>query len=200
MLSRSLEKLIADQILPELKLGRQDFDLPHTLAVVYWMKHLLQTEASHLNHKVMIVAAYAHDWGYVGLFDQSESSNDPQIIAQKKADHMDIGANKITHLLMSQFNQEFSSVEINKIAKLVKKHDLVELIKTEEEITLMEADTLGMLDITRVKPTFNQKDNQRFIDQQIYGRRLPKFIHPVAKQTATKLANKRLKYYQSKID
>jgi len=200
MLSRSLESLIANQILPELKLGRQDFDLPHTLAVVYWMKHLLQTEASNLNHKVMIVSAYAHDWGYVGLFNKPESANNPKIIAQKKADHMTIGAKRITNLLASQFNQEFSSNEITKIANLVIKHDLVETLQTEEEITLMEADTLGMLDVTRVKPTFNKQDNKQFIDQQIYARRLPKFIHPIAKQKARKLANKRLKYYQSKID
>lgn len=200
MLSRSLETLIANQILPELKLGRQDFDLPHTLAVVYWIKQLLQNEASHLNQKVMIISAYAHDWGYVGLFNKSGSSNNPKIISQKKADHMTIGANKITHLLTSQFSAEFSPTEISKIANLVKKHDLVEALQTEEEIALMEADTLGMLDVNRVKPTFNKKDNQHFINQQIYARRLPKFIHPVAKETAQKLANKRLKYYQSKID
>ena len=36
------EKVLKQVILKDLDKGRKDFDLPHTKAVVYWMKYLLQ--------------------------------------------------------------------------------------------------------------------------------------------------------------
>jgi hypothetical protein len=187
------EKLLIKSIIPDLKNGRSDFDLNHTLAVIHWIKYILSTEAKHLDSKVMITAAYAHDWGYFGLFDNTDSNSISDINKQKEL-HMKNGSKKIRYLL-NQYPSLFSKEQVGQISNLVGIHDSVELLETDEEITLMEADTLGALDIDRVKPTFSKEDNLQYIDEQIYKRRLKKFIHKEVVKIATKLAKKRLDYY-----
>lgn len=193
-MKKNIENKIKQIILPYLKNGRSAFDLNHTKAVVYWMKKILK-EYPHLDNNVLIIASYAHDWGYVGLFANTDSSNIKEIYKQKEL-HMKLGAKKIRELLLREFSLNFSTSQIDKIAHLVSVHDKIEELRTEEEITLMEADTLGMLDISRVKPTFTKEDNDHFISTQIYQRRLPKFVHPDISIIATKLARRRIKFYQ----
>ncbi|NCO12286.1 MAG: hypothetical protein COZ34_04450 [Candidatus Pacebacteria bacterium CG_4_10_14_3_um_filter_34_15] len=60
----------------------------------------------------------------------------------------------------------------------------------------MEADTLGMLDISFVKSTFSKNNNNTFMKKGIKGLRLPKFIHEEAKQIAKELIEKRNKLIQ----
>lgn len=180
-------------ILPQLKLGRKNFDYEHTKAVVYWMKYIIKKTKNDLDPKILITAAYAHDWGYANLF-QNKNSDLVQEIAKQKPLHMQRGAKQIKLLLQNKLSFEFTTKQINRISHLVRIHDLVDQLKEEDEISLMEADTLGMLDIKRIKPTFSKKDNTNFIQKAIYGWRLKKFIHPNIKQIGTKLAEQRLAY------
>lgn len=41
MIDKSWEQQLRKTILPDLEKGRQGWDLPHTEAVVFWMKELL---------------------------------------------------------------------------------------------------------------------------------------------------------------
>jgi len=195
LLSPSLETILRSTILPELEKGRKDFDRPHTEAVVHWMKTILE----HLNNpeldpQVLITAAYAHDWGYIGLFDGADS-NDRQEIAKRKPLHMERGAQFITELITSQLSGHFTPEQTALVAHLVCMHDRVEDLQTEAELLLMEADTIGMLDTERVKPTFSKADNEVFLAREFYQRRLPRFYHEFAREVATELAKQREHYY-----
>jgi len=190
-----VENCLQTHIFPDLLMGRKDFDLPHTKAVVYWTKYMLNVLAfDKLDPYILITAAYAHDWGYIGLFDGINSSN-PAEINKRKQEHMIKGALKISDLLHTKLPKYFSSIQIERISHLVSVHDKVEQLSQEDEILIMECDTLGMLDTDRVKPTFSKTDNEIFIKEQIYGRRLPHFIHPYAKNIALQLTAKRRSFY-----
>lgn len=190
----TIEKKLQEKILPELEKGRKDFDRPHTEAVVYWMKQLIAQIQPDIEPKILITAAYAHDWGYIGLFDGVNSS-DPKEIAKRKPLHMERGAELIGKFLRQELSEYFSETEIQAVQHLVFMHDRVEELHTEDEILIMEADTLGMLDTDRVKPTFSKTDNERFIEKEIFGRRFKHFRHPFALASGKKLVEKRISFY-----
>lgn len=197
MIPISVESAIQSKILPDLTKGRKDFDLPHTKAVVYWMKTLLSEllpSTSTLDPLVLITAAYAHDWGYIGLFDGVNSS-DPAVIKTRKPQHMERGSEMIRAFLLRELSNSFTTDQINRVAHLVSMHDRVEQLKTEDEKLIMEADTLGMLDIERVKPTFSKADNDAFLENEIKNRRFPSFLHTQAIMYGQSLLQKRADYY-----
>ena len=200
LIKPQIEKVLKQIILKDLSKGRKDFDKPHTEAVVYWMKYLLQnidsTISTHqtIDPQVLITAAYAHDWGYIGLFSDSNSNSFANISKMKKL-HMTRGAIMIEQLLHQRLGNYFTQQQILRVAHLVLFHDKIEKLIDEDELLLMEVDTLGMLDIDRITPTFSKKDNDVFIKKGIEGRRLPKFTHKEAKEIALKLVEKRKRYY-----
>ena len=195
LLAPAIESVLQAVIFPDLEKGRKDFDLPHTKAVVFWMKELLtQLNNPELNAKVLITAAYAHDWGYIGLFD-GFNSNDPHVIASRKPLHMEHGAKLITDLLTTQLKSEFTQNEVTAVAQLVAVHDLVEQVQTPEEVLIMEADTLGMLDVDKVKPTFSPEENTKFVTNEVYNRRLLYFKDAIALEKAKELAEKRRLFF-----
>ena len=204
LIKPQIEKVLRQIILKDLSKGRKDFDRPHTEAVVYWMKYLLENVESiksktlgvnpTIDPQVMITAAYAHDWGYIGLFNNSNHSSFSDIAKMKKL-HMTKGAMMIEQLLHQRLGRHFTQQQILRVAHLVLFHDKMEELVDEDEMLIMEADTLGMLDIDKVKPTFSKEDNEEFMKKSINGRRLPKFIHPEAKEIALKLVKKRISFY-----
>ncbi len=190
-----VEQILQETILPDLRKGRKDFDLPHTKAVVFWMKELLQSLSDQsLDSQVLITAAYAHDWGYIGLFDGVDSTN-IEVIHKMKPLHMVRGSQLITQLIDEKLSAYFTTKQKEHVAHLVRMHDRVEELKTTDEILLMEADTLGMIDANKVKPTFSKEDNQTFMQRELMGRRLPRFQHDYAKKIAEELADSRERYY-----
>lgn len=190
-----IEAMLQEVIFPDLLKGRKDFDLPHTKAVVHWMKRLLsEIDDPDLDSQVLVTAAYAHDWGYIGLFEGVNSS-DPKEIAKRKPLHMERGAELVTNLITEKLPAFFSKEQIQAVAHLVSVHDKVEQLTTDAEKLLMEADTLGMLDTDLVKPTFSKEDNEKFIEKEIEKRRIPAFIHQSAIRVAKNLVTKRINYY-----
>ena len=65
--SFDLEPEVKSIALKILEQGRGDWDVPHTLAVVYWMKKLIKKEGG--DPKILVTAAYFHDIGYIDLID-----------------------------------------------------------------------------------------------------------------------------------
>ena len=86
-----VEKVLRQVILKDLtNKGRPNWDRPHTEAVVYWMKHLLtKLNPPELNSKVLITAAYAHDWGYINLFTPGKQATIEEVLPMKKL-HMKV--------------------------------------------------------------------------------------------------------------
>lgn len=178
LIKPQIERVLRQIILKDLSKGRKDFDKAHTEAVVYWMKYLLKTFEEKFGEKkvakangqpkfdsqVLITAAYAHDWGYKDL-------------------HMARGSEMIEQLLQQRLGKLFTQNQILRVSHLVLFYDKVKKLIDEDEILLMEADTLGMLDTSIVKSTSSKK----------IGLRLPKFIHEEARQIAKELIEKREK-------
>ncbi|MCD8484338.1 hypothetical protein LRY65_02005 [Candidatus Woesebacteria bacterium] len=93
------ETILRDTIFPELEKGRPNWDRPHTEAVVKYLKEIIaQTPELKLDRDVLIIAAYAHDWGYADLFADGKPLNFDQVISRKK-EHMRLGAEKLEKLL-----------------------------------------------------------------------------------------------------
>lgn len=197
LVNPQVEQTLKEIILKDLaNKGRKDYDKPHTQAVVHWMKELLQQlNKPRLDSSVLITAAYAHDWGYAGLFADANSRSLNNII-ERKDQHMKRGAEKIEQLLYQRLANYFSEAQKLRIAHLVLVHDRVRELEDEDELLLMEADTLGMLDVERVTPNLSPADEKRFMEQSIHKLRVPRFIHHQAKQIAKKLIAKREKYQQ----
>ena len=195
MIINKTEKIIARRILPEVKKkGRKNFDYLHIKTVVYWIKKIIkQLNNKNLDQLVLTTAAYAHDWGYIDLFNNVETNLKTNM--ERKKLHMIRGAKMIAAYLKKDLSSYFTDQQIKRITHLVRVHDQVEKLKDEDEIILMEADTLGMLDAKRMKPTFSEKDNAIFMRKEIYNRRLLHFKHPHALKMAKKLAKEREKYY-----
>ena len=185
------EKVLQETIFPDLHQGRQDWDLPHTKAVVYWMKKICSSHPE-LEKKVLVAAAYAHDWGYVHAFSSSPSY---QQIAKMKERHMEIGAELIRKLLIERLSAVFSQKQIKRVAHLVSVHDKLSQVVDQDEIALVEADTLGALDVERVKPTFSLIDNNKYLEE-VAKKRRPLFRHQTAITSYDSLLRSRLRYYQ----
>lgn len=196
------EEILQQVIFPDLLRGRKDFDLPHTKAVVHWMKRILESmlpgstqesimKVGRLDPKVMITAAYAHDWGYIDLFPAGSGFNK---VHEMKARHMEVGAERIGSLLKSRLSKSYSVEQINRIVHLVLVHDKLQVVEKEDEILLVEADTLGALDTDLVKPTFSKIDNDRYL-VELKTKRRPLFIHPAAIEAYEVVVKKRIGFY-----
>ena len=192
-----IERILRQIILKDLaNKGRPKWDNPHTEAVVHWMKHLL-TELNNpdLNSKVLITAAYAHDWGYAGLFSQKKPITIDQARSRKDL-HMKKSVEMIERLIIQRLPSYYTQAEFLRLTHLISIHDYVDQLEDEDELLLMECDALGMLEVERVPPTLPTKENSYFMKTSIEGKRLPRFIHAEAKEIAKDLIEKRKKYYQ----
>lgn len=88
--------------------GRPEFDVPHTHGVVFWVYALAQAynnEAPNrediVDVKVLITAAWLHDIGYYGQFEQTA---DFSAVENKKTMHMLVGA-----LMAQNFLSKYAS-------------------------------------------------------------------------------------------
>ena len=61
----------------------------------------------------------------------------------------------------------------------------------------MEADTLGAIDIDRVKPSFNRENGIAYIEDHLLGRRLPRFRTRTGLILAKTLVPRFINYFQA---
>jgi len=191
-----IERILRQIILKDLaNKGRPHWDKPHTEAVVFWMKHLLKKiNNPSLNPKVLITAAYAHDWGYASLFRQKKITSIRESIPYKKL-HMKRSVEMIERLIAQRLPGYFNQPEVLNLTHIISVHDDIDKIRDDDEVLLMECDALGMLDVDHVPPTLSAKENEYFMKHSIYKLRLPRFMHSEAKKIAEELIEKRTDYY-----
>lgn len=155
-----------------LKFGRKDWDEPHTRAVVHYAGILSGLYG--LDQKVIVTAAWLHDTGYFVLFE-GENSDDYLTIKNNKEAHMERGAKLArTFLETPEIAEYFTDEQKERVIHLVSVHDKIEELKDMDEIVLMEADTLGAIDIGKVATTFDKESGRRYL-KGLYERRVPKF-------------------------
>ncbi|MFA6410489.1 MAG: HD domain-containing protein [Candidatus Buchananbacteria bacterium] len=193
-----LEAYLKKKILPDLEKGRPNWDKPHTLEVVAYIKRIIKnTPNLKVDKAVLIIAAYAHDWGYVGLFDQNQPA-DFENVKNAKPKHMVIGAKKLSKLLADKFFSFLTKAQKQRCVHLVAIHDQPAKLKAIDELVLMEADMLSGLNVKSVKPTFDFASNKKFI-HEVKTLRIPKFINQYSKKEAKKLIRERLNYYKKRL-
>ena len=189
------EDLLAKTVLPELEAGRPNFDKPHTKAVVEYIKAIMDNHPElNLDRDVSVIAAYAHDWGYTGLFQDGKQIEIDDVGEAKKT-HMLLGVDKLTVLLRDGVFNFLSKERKQRAIHLVGVHDDLKVLRDTDELVLMEADTLGGLDVSKIKPTFNKLSNTKYM-QNVRNKRYPLFITKYSKQQFEKLYKLREDYYK----
>jgi len=159
-LDQELEDRLKYVVLKRLENGRPGWDVPHTLACVYWMKELLKTEEG--NPRVLVPTMYLHDIYY----PDKNYKFGPEKNKDLKREHMKKGA-----LIAGDILRElggFSNEEIDQITQLISVHDDVHRMRTtqsKDEQLVFEADSLGQIDRDRVKPTFSKEDSLKYLER-----------------------------------
>jgi hypothetical protein len=191
-----LEEYLKEKILPDLEKSRGGFDKIHTLEVVERIKKIINHNPDlKLDKIVLIIAAYAHDRGYSGLFKDDEVMSANKIENAKKL-HMDVGAEKVKNLLKNDVFSFLTDEQKERCIHLVAVHDKKFEIKDVDELILAEADMLSGIDIG-TKPKLDPKSNKLFMDS-LLNTRLPKFITEFSKNEAKRLIQAREAYYKQK--
>ena len=190
-----IEEYLKERILPDLEKSRGGFDKIHTLEVVEWIKQIIDHNPDlKLDKIVLIIAAYAHDWGYSGLFKNDEVMSFDKIENAKRL-HEKLGAEKIKNLLKEDIFSSLTDKQKERCVHLVAVHDKKLEIKDTDELILAEADILSGIDID-TKPKLDPESNKFFMDS-VLNTRLPKFITEFSKNEAEKLIKKRVDYYKN---
>lgn len=190
-----LEEYLKKKILPDLVDSRGGFDKIHTLEVVDWIKQIINHSPKlKLDQVVLITAAYAHDWGYSGIFKKGQVMNN-EIIDNAKPLHMVLGAEKTRKLLDDDFFSFLTGEQKERCIHLVAVHDKKYEIKDTDEIVLMEADMLSTLDVDTDKPIIDSESNKAVMDS-ILNIRLPKFVTQFSRDEAEKLIKRRINYFE----
>lgn len=188
------EEVLRSTVLPELEKGRLGWDKPHTEAVVDYLKSIISNSPDlKLDYDVLIIAAYAHDWGYSGLFKDGIPLQLDEVNNAKEA-HVIYGVEKLGKLLLTAPFSFLSQRQKDRALHLVKIHDSLEQIGEIDEVVLMEADTLGGLDVDRVKPSFDKKSNDKYM-QVVREKRYPLFKTEYGRIQFERLFILRNKYY-----
>lgn len=188
-LNKKTEIRIRKIALKYLKYGRIEWDIPHTLCSVYWIKKIVKKEKG--NERILVTAAYLHDIGYSGLFKTKKIGHGN--VLRKKGLHMEVGAEIAKKEL--QKLKYFSKKEIDEICHLVSMHDKLGKIKTKNEILLMESDSLGMIDVKKVTPSFDPENYVLFFNE-FKKERLPIIRTKTSKKFLKKLIKNAESYYK----
>jgi putative nucleotidyltransferase with HDIG domain len=179
-----LAKQIEAYAVKYLSQGRIGWDVPHTYSVVHYAGEIADSVG--VDHLVATTAAWFHDIGYFGLFI-NEDSNRHESVIDKKAQHMEEGARLVREFLEQPgITNYFTPEQRERVIHLVSVHDKVADLKDLDELVLMEADTLGAIDITRVTPTFDYDSGMKYIEG-LKRKRLPRFCTDLGKKHAGEL-------------
>lgn len=184
MVERNRAPEAENYVLRFLENGRENWDIPHTRAVVFYAEKL--AEAAGLDVLVFITAAWFHDVGYYGQFEGADSSQYADI-KDKKALHMEIGAKMAREFLESPaLVDRYTPEQIEQVVHLIEIHDNLRALTSFEEFVFMEADTLGAIDLSRVIPTFDKENGLKYIES-LKTRRMPGFVSELGKRYLSEL-------------
>ena len=89
-----------------LQQGREEWDIPHTLAVVYYALQIGKTIEG-IDLPVVVTATWLHDIGYFGQFNGD--SHQYQTVQDKKKAHMEKGT--VLARTLAYFLKDFSKLE-----------------------------------------------------------------------------------------
>lgn len=178
-----------------LEKGRIGWDVPHTKSVVNWV-FLLATdynrrvengeisEGSLVDVSVLVTAAWLHDIGYHGEFGEEARLDQ---VMDKKAKHMVVGADMAKTLLEENATDYLNREQISQVVKLISVHDDLENITSTEEAILLEADTLGAIDVSWVEPTYRGDEALEYLSRDRAQKRYNLFRTPLGTESLSVL-------------
>jgi hypothetical protein len=192
LIASEIEEFTKNTIFSDLSQGDPLWDVQHTTAVVHHLKNILlhNDNLGDVDTSTLIIAAYAHDWGYTKFYKQGVSLTKEDYMKAKKT-HAQIGYEKMSELLKNSVYSVLSEAQKNRVLHLIIVHDNIEDLKDKDEFILMEADTLGGLDTDFITSTWTKEQTLRHLEG-VSEKRLPKFITQYGKQEFEKCYQKRL--------
>ncbi|HNV96931.1 MAG TPA: HD domain-containing protein [bacterium] len=179
-------KQLKKEVLNILQNGRPDWDIPHTLTSVYYIKKLLKKEGG--NAKILITTMYLHDIGYSWV---RRDLNKRDNVIKSKLDHMKNGV-IFGRQILDKLN--YADDEKKQILHLIGIHDnLNDIFDTNKQL-VFEADSLAQIDTKRAKSNLNNEDRIKFING-FEEKRLPKFKTKTGIKLVGKLFKRAKKFY-----
>ncbi len=180
-LSPQTEEKIKEIAISYLKECKPDWDIPHTLNTVEWMKRLIKREGG--NEKILITTMYLHDIGYPKL----QKGYDFDDLMESKKNHAELGAIEAKKILKGL--GFFSESEIMEIAELISGHYEKNNIDTFHQQLVIEADGLSKIDWYHVTPNFDKTNLARYFEY-FKMRTLPCFKTQTGKEFTKDLLEK----------
>jgi len=180
------EKSLKQKALEILENGRPNWDIPHTLATVYWMRKLLESEEG--NERILVTTMYLHDIGYSKA---GGKLNDYDSIEKANASHMHDGV-EIARPILEELH--YTNNEVYEILHLIGMHDKIESLSTNNEILVFEADSLSQIDVDRFTSNFDKENLKRFL-KYYEEKRYPKFRTKSGKRYVSELFTKAKRFY-----
>ncbi|MDP7141397.1 MAG: HD domain-containing protein [Candidatus Woesearchaeota archaeon] len=185
-LDEQLEERLKSEAIKYLEQGKPDWDIPHTLATVHWMRQLIEKEGG--DERTLVTTMYLHDVGYPEL----KKGYDFDDLMKSKKHHAQNGAEIAEEILT---NLEYSPTEVKTIIKLVGDHYNKENINTHDLQLVIEADGLAKIDWERVTPNFDKENCLKYLDY-FKGRTAPQFRTNTGKRSLKELLQKAENYWK----
>lgn len=179
-------KQLKKEVLNILRNGRPNWDIPHTLTSVYYMKKLLKHEIG--DKKILISTMYLHDIGYSWVrMDLNKRDN----VIKSKVDHMKNGVIFGRQILDKL---DYTDDEKKQILHLISIHDNLNDFFDSNKQLVFEADSLSQIDIRRAKSNLSIDDRTKFINS-FEEKRMPKFKTKTGIKLVNKLFKRAKKFY-----
>jgi len=174
-----------------LRHGREGWDIPHSKAVAYHAAQIALAEG--LDAKAHFTAGWLHDTGYFRAFNPNESHNLGKI-TERKTLHMIRGVEYAEIFFkLKKMTGFYTPAQQELIMFLIGTHDKLDELSTIDQIAFMEADTLGMIDLSRIKPTFDRATALKNIEGEL-KKRVSLFRTEYGKRMLSELFPKYLNY------
>lgn len=186
-LNKEIEEKLKSEAIKQLKNGRPDWDIPHTLLSVGWMRKLIEKEGG--NERILITAMYLHDIGCPRL----QKGYDFDDMIKSKKNHAEIGAVEAKKILRNI--GVFSDNETSEICKLIKGHYEKDNIDTFRQQLVIEADGLAKIDWERITPNFDKENCFKYLDY-FKGKTVPKFRTKAGKKFLKTILEKAENYWK----
>jgi hypothetical protein len=185
-MSQNNFKQLESEVLEILKSGRPNWDIPHTLTSVYYMKKLLEVEIG--SEKILISTMYLHDIGYFNV--KADLSTHKGTMSVKN-DHMKNGI-IIAESILEKLN--YTKNQISQILYLIGCHDDLNDLSDSSKQLVFEADSLGQIDISRAPSNLKGEDRKIFIES-FEKIRVPKFRTQVGIKLLSELFPQAKEFY-----
>lgn len=161
-LSKRLEENIKEEVLKIIgKSGRPDWDIPHTLDSVNWMKKLVKAEGG--NEKILVTTMYFHDCAYPKM--KKGYSYDEISKIKREFDHAGEGAKKAKKILNKIGG--YSDRETEKIAHLVENHNFHHNLDSHDRQLVFEADGLAQINWRECPPNFDKENCSKWMKKYL---------------------------------